>query len=121
MFPKLFGLSLCLLSVSALVQPPATNSPITCQKTEVLILGAGMAGISAAVSCFHALPEMYATNKTKKALTENGVEDFIIVEYNSEIGGRCRHTKFGQDESGDPYTVELGANWVWETNSLSFG
>ncbi|KAH7417976.1 putative flavin-containing polyamine oxidase, partial [Cadophora sp. MPI-SDFR-AT-0126] len=69
-----------------------------CGETEVLVLGAGIAGIAAA-----------------KALSENGVEDFIIVEYNSEVGGRCRHTTFGEDENGDPYTVELGANWIQGT------
>ena len=36
--------------------------------------------------------------------------DFLIVEYNSDIGGRVAHTTFGA--SGHEYTVELGANWV---------
>ena len=40
------------------------------------------------------------------------VQDFFIVEYNSEIGGRCRHAPFGKDGQGNPYTVELGADWV---------
>ncbi|PVH83629.1 putative flavin-containing polyamine oxidase [Cadophora sp. DSE1049] len=98
MFPKLCCLSIFLLSVTALIRETAQGIPQVCQKTEVLVLGAGIAGIAAA-----------------KALSENGVEDFIIVEYNSEIGGRCRHTAFGEDENGDPYTVELGANWIQGT------
>jgi polyamine oxidase len=45
-------------------------------------------------------------------LSNNSVTDFIIVDYNSDIGGRVAHTTFGKDPSGKPYTVELGANWV---------
>jgi polyamine oxidase len=29
-----------------------------------------------------------------------------------DLGGRIAHTTFGQDANGNPYTVELGANWV---------
>lgn len=45
------------------------------------------------------------------------MSDFVIVEYNSEIGGRCRWTKFGNDSEGNQYTVELGANWVYVVNA----
>ncbi len=38
--------------------------------------------------------------------------DFLILEYQDHIGGRMRNTKFGSDASGNPYTVELGANWI---------
>ncbi|KAK5115233.1 hypothetical protein LTR62_001433 [Meristemomyces frigidus] len=71
------------------------NSTQQCRRTEVLVLGAGVAGITAS-----------------QALSENGVSDFIIVEYNSDIGGRVAHTTFGNDSNGNPYIVELGANWV---------
>ncbi len=37
--------------------------------------------------------------------------DFLIVEFNSDIGGRVAHTTFGV--SNNTYTIELGANWVW--------
>jgi hypothetical protein len=41
------------------------------------------------------------------------VTDFVIIEYNGEIGGRIKHTTFGDKPDGSgPYTVELGANWV---------
>jgi hypothetical protein len=39
------------------------------------------------------------------------VNDFVIIEYNGEIGGRVKHTNFGKDPNGNPYTIELGANW----------
>ncbi|KUL90485.1 hypothetical protein ZTR_00035 [Talaromyces verruculosus] len=71
------------------------GSKPTCEKTTVAILGAGTAGITAA-----------------QTLSNSSVHDFIIFEYNSDIGGRMRHTTFGQDANGDPITVELGANWV---------
>ena len=67
----------------------------SCQKTSVLILGAGTAGIAAA-----------------KALSDAGVSDFLILEYNDYIGGRVAHTTFGSKTDGTPYTIELGANWI---------
>ncbi|MCJ1243590.1 hypothetical protein MMC30_000787 [Trapelia coarctata] len=96
--------TVCLFVVGAL----ATASPLykdhtansTCRKTKVAVLGAGVAGITAA-----------------QALSNNSVSDFLIVEYNSEIGGRCRHAPFGKDAKGKPYTIELGANWIQGTIS----
>jgi len=66
---------------------PKSNS--ACTKTTVAVLGAGLAGII-----------------TAQALSNQSIDDFIIVEYNDVIGGRVAHTTFGG------YTVELGANWV---------
>jgi polyamine oxidase len=34
------------------------------------------------------------------------------LEYNNGIGGRMRNTQFGSDKTGNPYIVELGANWI---------
>ncbi|KAF2711888.1 polyamine oxidase [Pleomassaria siparia CBS 279.74] len=67
----------------------------TCRKTSVAILGGGVAGITAA-----------------QALSNQSISDFLIIEYNGDIGGRMAHTTFGQDADGNPYVVELGANWV---------
>ncbi|OKL60715.1 hypothetical protein UA08_03983 [Talaromyces atroroseus] len=67
----------------------------TCEKTTVAILGGGTAGITAAQS-----------------LSNNSMHDFIILEYNSDIGGRLRHTTFGQAVDGNPRTIEVGANWI---------
>ncbi|KAF2124440.1 polyamine oxidase-like protein [Dothidotthia symphoricarpi CBS 119687] len=72
----------------------------TCRKTTVAILGGGVAGVTAA-----------------HALHNQSVTDFLIVEYNSGIGGRMRNTKFGSDPNGNPYLVELGANWVSGTGT----
>jgi hypothetical protein len=47
----------------------------------------------------------------KKVLHTHGV-DFIVSEFNSEIGGRVKHAPFGKRPDGKPYIVELGANWV---------
>lgn len=74
--------------------PPCDNSTAnstnsTCTKTTVVVLGAGLAGII-----------------TAQALSNQSIDDFIIVEYNNVIGGRVAHTTFGG------YAVELGANWV---------
>lgn len=68
----------------------------TCRSTQVAILGAGVAGITAA-----------------QALHNASVEDFLIIDRNDYVGGRVRHTTFGASPAdGTPYTVELGANWV---------
>jgi polyamine oxidase len=47
-----------------------------------------------------------------QALANASIDDFIILEYRDRLGGRLRHEEFGEDENGDPYVVELGANWV---------
>ena len=39
------------------------------------------------------------------------------MEYNEQVGGRMRHTNFGFDAAGDPYVVELGANWISGTGT----
>ncbi|KAF3761586.1 amine oxidase [Cryphonectria parasitica EP155] len=66
-----------------------------CRTTEVIVLGAGVAGITAA-----------------QALSNASISDFIIVDRNDYIGGRMYHTTFGDKGDGTPYVVELGANWI---------
>ncbi|XP_066283413.1 uncharacterized protein [Branchiostoma lanceolatum] len=58
-------------------------------KTKVLVLGAGMAGTSAA-----------------KSLNQSGLTDFIILEGTGRVGGRIWSVQFGGK------TIELGGNWV---------
>ncbi|KAI9838848.1 MAG: hypothetical protein M1819_004055 [Sarea resinae] len=91
--PTLLLSSLAIAHV-ALASPLVPRNE-TCRRTKVAILGAGVAGITAA-----------------QALHNQSVEDFVIVEYNGEIGGRVAHTNFGADKDGKPYVVEIGANWV---------
>ncbi|KAF9887922.1 hypothetical protein FE257_009444 [Aspergillus nanangensis] len=98
------ALSLSLLLAASAIQPVAAYvaqrkiDERTCKtttKTTVAILGGGMAGLTAA-----------------QALHNESMNDFLILEYRDTLGGRMWHTEFGQDEKGDPYTVELGANWI---------
>ena len=58
-------------------------------EAEVLVLGAGAAGITVA-----------------QRLREEGVEGVVVVEGSDMIGGRVKDVQFGG------ITVELGANWV---------
>jgi polyamine oxidase len=67
-------LALLLAWCAATALPQERDTP-TCPKTSVLILGAGTAGIAAA-----------------KALSDAGVSDFLILEYNDYIGGRVVQT-----------------------------
>ena len=53
-----------------------------------------------------------ATDSYQQALSNASVHDFLIIEYNGEIGGRVAHTTFGNSSAAKSYTVELGANWV---------
>ncbi|THU89651.1 polyamine oxidase-like protein [Dendrothele bispora CBS 962.96] len=100
-FYALFLLSLALLPLPSLasVIPPNSRAPdqrAQCRKTTVAILGAGVAGITAAQS-----------------LSNQSIHDFVIIDRNDYIGGRIAHTTFGSKPDGSgPYTIEVGANWV---------
>lgn len=83
------------LSIATPLQPRAESDDSQCRKTSVVVLGAGVAGITAA-----------------QALSNASMTDFLILDVNSYIGGRVAHTTFGKDHEGNPYTIELGANWV---------
>ncbi|KAI1102605.1 putative flavin-containing polyamine oxidase [Jackrogersella minutella] len=83
------------LECTARVTARGANNAAECRKTKVAILGAGVAGITAA-----------------QALSNASVSDFLIVERNDYVGGRLAHTEFGTKPDGTPYVVELGANWV---------
>lgn len=86
------GLALAAPSAAHQQQPRST-----CRQTRTAILGAGVAGITAA-----------------QALTNASQPDFLVIERNDYIGGRMAHTTFGSNSNtnGTPYTVELGANWI---------
>ncbi|NP_001313211.1 polyamine oxidase 1 [Nicotiana tabacum] len=61
----------------------------TPRRCSVVIVGAGISGLTAA-----------------KVLSENGVDDVMILEASDKIGGRIRKEEFGG------VTVELGAGWI---------
>ncbi|KAI0365871.1 amine oxidase [Pilatotrama ljubarskyi] len=65
---------------------------------KVLILGGGVAGVVAA-----------------RTMHEQGIDDFIIVEARSELGGRMMSHEFGA--AGNRWAVEVGANWVQGTQT----
>jgi polyamine oxidase len=79
--------------------------------------GGGVAGITAAVRIF-SLVSIRILIPMQQALTNQSITDFLVLEYNDDIGGRLRQTDFGKDPSGKPYTVELGANWVNSSSSF---
>ncbi|KAJ5085823.1 hypothetical protein N7532_010594 [Penicillium argentinense] len=92
----------CLAALAGWSIQPALGVPHSprgqegqCKKTNVAILGGGIAGISAA-----------------QALTNASIHDFAIIEYRDTIGGRAWHKPFGKGPDGKPYTIEMGANWV---------
>ncbi|EFJ34103.1 hypothetical protein SELMODRAFT_439136 [Selaginella moellendorffii] len=63
---------------------------------DVIIVGAGMAGIMAA-----------------NTLSEAGIDDFVILEATDRIGGRMREADFAGKR------IELGANWVEGVNETT--
>ncbi|OAX35722.1 amine oxidase [Rhizopogon vinicolor AM-OR11-026] len=65
---------------------------------QVLILGGGMAGTIAA-----------------RTLHEKGIEDFIILEGKTELGGRILSDSFGA--TGKNFTVEMGPSWIHGTQT----
>lgn len=69
-----------------------------CQLHELTIStarGAGMAGVSAGAS-----------------LSNAGVTDFKLIEYQDRIGGRTLSVEFGARTQNSSWNVELGTNWV---------
>ena len=61
--------------------------------TDILVLGAGMAGISAA-----------------RRLAQHGITNMLVVEGADRVGGRVKDVEFGG------IRVEVGANWVHFSN-----
>ncbi|XP_004229651.1 polyamine oxidase 1 [Solanum lycopersicum] len=61
----------------------------TPRRSSVIIVGAGISGLTAA-----------------KVLSENGVDDVVILEAADKIGGRIRKEEFGG------VAAELGAGWI---------
>ncbi|KAF8416888.1 amine oxidase [Tirmania nivea] len=92
-----FSLSLSFLTGPTFAQKPTGITSKTTSKqdprsynTTVLILGAGMTGITAA----------------RSLANELNITDFLVVEARNEIGGRMQNTKIGDT------TIEYGANWI---------
>lgn len=80
------------------VQTPLSSNAPSAKDAKVLILGGGVAGITAA-----------------RALHDAGVTDFLVLEARPELGGRLMSHSFGAP--GRQHTVELGANWVQGTRT----
>ena len=71
----------------------SSSSPVKVNKTKVLILGAGLAGIKAA-----------------KTLLDKGITDFLILDGKNYTGGRIHAVPFMG------LNIEAGANWVHFTD-----
>lgn len=91
-FVLAIGLSVLSLTVGANIDLPDIKCPDK-YDADVLILGAGMTGLSAA-----------------KTLTDNGTTNFLMLEGEDYIGGRVRSILL--EKTGA--RVELGANWIEE-------
>lgn len=83
----LASINLCECKIRARADTSAIHAPAEQYDYDVLILGGGMSGISAAA-----------------ALHEAG-KSFLVLEQAAQIGGRMRAVKFGGD------IIEKGANW----------
>ncbi|KAL4071562.1 hypothetical protein V8B97DRAFT_405456 [Scleroderma yunnanense] len=90
------GITLLSLIAVALAQVNITNVGPPPNNTKVLILGGGMAGVIAA-----------------RTLHEQGIDDFVIVEAKTELGGRMISKPFGL--TGRQVVVEMGPNWIQGT------
>ena len=88
MFEILYVLSFAMLVITQ----PSFGKP-NCDRdpdAQVLILGAGLAGLGAA-----------------RKLTESGINDFLILEQRDRVGGRLQSAQFAGG------TVQLGPQWVF--------
>ena len=77
----------------ALLQKETQNEEV-CYDTEVIVLGAGVAGAAFV-----------------KHLALNGIKDFLVLEAREEPGGRFQGTTIGN------VSVEMGPNWVHGTEN----
>lgn len=71
----------------------SSSSPVQVNKTKVLILGAGLSGITAA-----------------KTLLDKNITDFLILEGKNYTGGRIHDVPFAG------LNIEAGANWIQYTD-----
>ena len=71
----------------------SSSSPVKVNKTQVLILGAGLSGIKAA-----------------KTLLDKGITDFLILDGKNYTGGRIHAVPFAG------VNIEAGANWIHFTD-----
>lgn len=71
----------------------SSSSPAQVNKTKVLILGAGLSGITAA-----------------KTLLDKNITDFLILEGKNYTGGRIHDVPFAG------LNIEAGANWIQYTD-----
>lgn len=94
----LHGLALLgLLSpLSGVFAENATTPSTASLNTTVLILGAGMTGIIAA-----------------RTLHEQGIDDFILLDAKTDLGGRLMPKAFGVP--GRQVLIELGPHWIQGT------
>src|SRR6266568_5118274 len=92
----LFG-TIFVYSASATSVSNSTTTATTA-KRKVLILGGGVAGVIAA-----------------RTLHQRGIDDFVIIEAQPELGGRLASTTFGSTVKGREYVIEKGANWIQGT------
>ncbi|XP_001359023.2 peroxisomal N(1)-acetyl-spermine/spermidine oxidase isoform X1 [Drosophila pseudoobscura] len=68
----------------------SSNQSAVSTNAKILIIGAGMAGLSAA-----------------NHLLQNGCDDFFIIEARSRVGGRIVSIPLSNNQK-----IELGANWI---------
>ncbi|XP_028407052.1 polyamine oxidase 6-like [Dendronephthya gigantea] len=93
-------LSLCFSSVTFSSVPVEKGEEKMVRNPKVLILGAGMAGVSAA-----------------KTLWDAGIRDFLVLEASGRVGGRVlKGTMIDREGLETGSVVELGANWVHGTH-----
>ena len=71
----------------------SSSSPVQVNKTKVLILGAGLSGVTAA-----------------KTLLGRNIPDFLILEGKNYTGGRIHSVPFAG------LNIEAGANWIHFTD-----
>ena len=69
------------------------------EKYDIVIIGAGMAGLAAAKEIQDIDPDL----------------SYIILESTSAVGGRVRSTTFGA--VGNKVVIEDGANWLYSNNN----
>ena len=82
-----------LMLLLLLMVERSSSSPVKVNKTKILILGAGVSGVTAA-----------------KILLDKNITDFVILEGKNYTGGRIHAVPFAG------LNIEAGANWIHFTD-----
>jgi monoamine oxidase len=75
--------------------PEPTRYPCPIESTQVIVIGAGIAGLAAA-----------------QRLKDNGINSVVVLEARTRTGGRILTNRTLVDHQDNPIALDMGASWI---------